>query len=408
MKNLKGAVTCLYVMDIKPNYSALAREYGVDRRTAKKMYLGIQNNIIRARSSKLDKYQETIGVKLSIPGTNKKAVYEFLKDTVNDDIGSYSNFRKYIQKNKDILIPKKIDPSPRFETEMGRQLQFDWKGPMTLHARSGEEVIFYIFSTTLSASRFHSYRYSKFMTRESVQRCLIEIFQELGGVPQEILTDNMSSIVNYSQHKFVPEFEMFCKEMGTTPKKCKVGHAKTKGKDESCNRFINWLIPYDYEFDTENDLQDILKRINEKVNREVNQTTNMPPVSLFQKEKEYLQPLPKQDILDYYLNNMITAKVSKESLVYYKGAYYSVSPKYINQTVKLQEVDNKLYIYYTRQLIVMHEISNQKFNYKENDYIECLAYTMPDKGEGEIVQMAKKNLELLSKLTRKEGILNDE
>lgn len=36
MQNLKGAVTCLKVMNIKPNYSALAREYGVDRRTAKK------------------------------------------------------------------------------------------------------------------------------------------------------------------------------------------------------------------------------------------------------------------------------------------------------------------------------------------------------------------------------------
>lgn len=147
------------------------------------MYLGIQNNIVRNRTSKLDKFQDIISVKLLIPGTNKKAVYEFLKDTVDDDIGSYSNFRKYVQKNKDILIPKKVEPSPRFETEMGKQLQFDWKGPITLHTRKNEEITFYIFSATLCASRLHSYRYSQFMTKESVQRCLIEIFQDLGGVP---------------------------------------------------------------------------------------------------------------------------------------------------------------------------------------------------------------------------------
>ncbi len=47
----------------------------------------------------------------------------------------------------------------------------------------------------------------------------------------------MSSIVNYSQHKFLPEFEDFCKEMGTEPKKCKIGHAKTKGKDGLMSSF---------------------------------------------------------------------------------------------------------------------------------------------------------------------------
>ena len=42
MKNLKGALICFENSNIKPNYSALAREYNVDRRTAKKMYLGQQ------------------------------------------------------------------------------------------------------------------------------------------------------------------------------------------------------------------------------------------------------------------------------------------------------------------------------------------------------------------------------
>ena len=57
---------------------------------------------------------------------------------------------------------------------------------------------------------------------------------------------------------------------------------------------------------------------------------------------------------------MIPAKVSNGLLVYYKGSQYSVPKKYINQTVKLNEVDNKLYIYYSKNLIAAHDISNKK------------------------------------------------
>lgn len=45
---------------------------------------------------------------------------------------------------------------------------------------------------------------------------------------------------------------------------------------------------------------------------------------------------------------MIPAKVSNGLLVYYKGHEYSVPKKYINQTVKLNEVNNKLLIYYNK------------------------------------------------------------
>lgn len=401
MENLKGAIACLKTANIKPNYSALAREYGVDRRTARKMYLGInKQKKQKKKESKLDKHQDLIKAKLSIPGTNKTAVYQYIIVNVDSNIGSYSNFSKYVAKNKDILIPKKIEVHPRFETDYGKQLQFDWKGPITLHTRSGTEMLFYVFSTTLCASRMHTYEISEFMTRETVQRCLINCFIKLGGVPKQLLTDNMSSIVNYSEHEFVNEFKLFCKDFGTIPKKCKIRSCETKGKVENCNKFVNWLLPYDREFDTIEELMDIMNKINDKINFQICEATNMPPISIFNIEKEYLSPLPKQNIINQYIDNMIPAKVSNESLVYYKGTKYSVPPKYINQTVKLQVIDNKLSIYYNTNLITIHEISNQKIQYHENDYIECLKHTMPYKNDDEIEQISKENLELFSRFTK--------
>lgn len=400
MANLKGAKTCLETLDLKPNYSALGRLYGIDRRTAKKRYNGIKPKEKRVKTSKLDSYVDIIKDKINIPGSNMKAVYKFITMNIDSSIGGYSNFRKYINKNKDIIRIKNTEAHVLFETDYGEQLQFDWKGPITIHLKDSTEISFYIFSTTLSASRFHTFIYSNFMTRESVQKCLIETFQIIGGVPKECLTDNMSSIVNYSQYDFVPEFKAFSKDMGFIPKHCKVGHAYTKGKDESCNRFVNWILPYDYELNNENDLIEVIKKLNKEINQEINQTTNMPPVSLFQTEKEYLQPLPNQIIIDNYLDTLIPVKVQNTMLIYYKGGRYSVPKKYINQTVKVKEVDNKLFIYYNKELISMHNISNKKINYNENDYIEGLSSTIYHKSKDEIEVFAKHNLELLEKFNK--------
>ena len=206
-----------------------------------------------------------------------------------------------------------------------------------------DTIKFYIFSTTLGASRFHTFIYSKFMTLESVERCLIETFQIIGGIPKECLTDNMSSIINYSQHDFTPDFKTFSKDMGFTPKHCKVLSPQTKGKDESCNRFMNWLQPYNYEFENESELIEIIKKLNKEINKEVNQTTNMPPVVLF---------------------------------------------------------DNKLYVYYNKNLIKIHDISNKKINYDSVDYTEGLSSSIYYKSQDEIDDLAKHNLELLSKITK--------
>lgn len=400
MTNLKGVRTCLETLDMKPNYSELGRIYGIDRRTAKKRYNGIENKTQRIKESYLDKYIDIIKEKCNVPGVSKKAVYKYIQMNVDENIGTYSNFNKYVNKNTEIIFNENKKAHVLFETDYGFQLQFDWKGPICLHVKDGQLIEFYIFSTTLGASRFHTFIYSKFMTLESVERCLIETFRILGGIPKECLTDNMSSIVNYSQHDFTNDFKNFSKDMGFTPKHCKVNSPETKGKDESCNRFMNWLLPYDYEFKDEEELIQIIKKLNKEINREVNQSTNMPPVVLFEKEKEYLQPLPNEIIMEQYLDSLIAVKVQNTMLFHYKGCKYSVPQKYINKTLKVKEIENKLYVYYNKNLIKIHEISTKKINYSSEDYVEGLSSAINYKNQDEIDALAKHNLELLNKITK--------
>ncbi len=57
MKNLLGQINIFKAMETKPNFSELAREYGIDRRTVKKYYEGYESKPkTRNKQSKLDKY----------------------------------------------------------------------------------------------------------------------------------------------------------------------------------------------------------------------------------------------------------------------------------------------------------------------------------------------------------------
>ena len=49
-------------------------------------------------------------------------------------------------------------------------------------------------------------------------------------------------------------------------KHCKTRHSETKGKVEFCNKFVEWLIPYNNEFENETELINLIHMINSKVN----------------------------------------------------------------------------------------------------------------------------------------------
>lgn len=396
-EKLLQEVTLLKMNELKPNYSELSRIHECDRRTIKKYFNGYtEKSKHRNKKSKLDIYEDEIKEKLKIPGITISALYNYLNKKYGN-IGSYTNLMTFIR-NKKLKPSKEYKAHLRFETEYGKQLQFDWKEDIEMYNKYGEIFKFNVFTSILCASRFHVFLYSKNKTRFDVERCLTQTFQKIGGVPKEILTDNMSSIVDINQGKFSTEFITFAKDMGVKPKKCKVRHPYTKGKVESSNRFVNWLKPYNGEFETEEDIIKILNDIMKDTNQKTNETTGVPPIMLYQKEREYLSQLPNEKIMKQYLNDTVTVKVSEESLFYYKGKRYSVSPKYINKNINIIEDNNRLYVYYNRELITMHDISEKKINYQKEHYIEGLQSVLNGIEQEKIEKQAQKALALLENL----------
>ena len=396
---LRKEITIMKTMEIKPNYSALAKEYNLDYRTVKRYYEGYDGKPYHHnKKSKLIELDSVIEEKMNLKGTKVSALYFFLQEEYNYK-GSYSNLTYYVRKTNK-RKKQKSQGTPRFETDIGIQIQFDWVESIKMINKYGEIFEFNVFSAELSYSRMHYFCYSLTKTKEDVIRCLINTFKFFGGISKELLTDNMSSIVNNSKDSFCEEFKVFLKDFNIDCKRCKIRKPNTKGKVEVRNKFIKWLIPFNNSFETEEDLIKIIEKINNRVNTKINSTTNAKPIMLYQKEKEYLSPLPSAQIISNYLNINISVKVSNASLIYYKGSQYSVPPKYINKTLKIKVNNNKLYIYNNTELVQMHDITSQKINYNDSDYKLLLLSSMPYKDEEDINELAKKNLELFDKLSK--------
>ena len=390
-----------FMQGIKPNFSELSRKYDIDRHTLKKHYEsgGQKQRKKRTYSSMLDKYYDVIVDKLKISGITYIGIYKLLVDRYSYK-GSYSLLKNYIMK-KGLKKEKTKKTHVRYETPPAKQLQADWKENLKIITRHGEVIEFNLFAATLGYSRLHNFVYSESKTREGFMRCLIDTLYTIGGLPEEILTDNMKAIVSIEGNKRYKynEIIQFEKDLGIKIRLCKVRTPETKGKVESSNRFVNRLLAYNNEIEDKNELIKIIDKLNKDINEEINQETNVPPIVLFKKEKEYLKPLPNNHVLDSYIVIEATCTVPSTLLVPFHGSKYSVPAKYLNKRVKLIKENNLLYIYYNTELIRTHEISNRKNNYNKEDYYEGLKQSIK-RSEKSIEEITEENLKLLGDINK--------
>lgn len=148
-------------------------------------------------------------------------------------------------------------------------------------------------------------------------------------------------------------------------------------------------------------------QLTQDVNKEKHTDLNIEPIILFNKEKSSLLPLPKQNIMNEYLENYKRLKVTSESLIRFRGRAYSVDPQYINCLVEVYEENNKFKIHYENKLIEIFDLDkyNQKINYKTEHYCKALAQSIGKDIKPEDVE--KQALENLKNLDVLGGIKNE-
>lgn len=229
---------------------------------------------------------------------------------------------------------------------------------------------------------------------------MISSFKRIGGIPHEIVFDNMRTAASISKNGRTvnPLMSRFARDCNFKVILCKPRHSYTKGKIEARNKILDWIKAYDGDFEDEDHLIKIIKKINKKMNEYVCQATNQPPLLLLQKETEYLNPIPPKSVLDVY-QAPYQAVVGKDALVYFKGNKYSVRPALLGQNVSYEVLENKLYIYYNQKLETIHEIKpmgKKSINYHSEHYNELMMPHYNDSSELEDV--VKNNLRIFDEL----------
>ncbi|EII8432651.1 transposase, partial [Escherichia coli] len=90
---------------------------------------------------------------------------------------------------RSLSVPQEQEPAVRFETEPGRQMQVDW-GTM----RNGRSPL-HVFVAVLGYSRMLYIEFTDNMRYDTLETCHRNAFRFFGGVPREVLYDNMKTVV---------------------------------------------------------------------------------------------------------------------------------------------------------------------------------------------------------------------
>ena len=396
---------------LKINKSQIARELDVDRRTVDKYINGYQKPNTRKSSNCITPFYHIIAELLSDSNQQvfyyRKVLWQYLIDNHNYS-GDYCNFCVYLKKYEefDSYFRKRRSSNTsqvtlRYETDMGKQAQLDWKESIPFILSTGETIEVNIFVLLLSFSRYRIYKVSLTKTQEILFSFLDEAFETFGGVPEEIVTDNMKTVMDKARTEYLDgkvniKFQQFADDYGFRVHPCIAGRPRTKAKVEAPMKIPDEIRAYNGKLNY-CELNELVKRINNRVNNQVNQGTGRIPLMYFQKEKAFLRSLPTDAIRKPYQIVNHIAKVNHSSMFQYNGCQYSVPPEYVGKYVSLQVYDGYIHVYYSTDFITIHALSKNKLNYNSGHYAAIARKSHVFKEEN-IADRAKENLEIIGKV----------
>lgn len=278
----------------------LARTLGVSRRTvyhwieSGQLDRELDNDPVRyaARPTvthKIDPYREIIVARL--------AAYPKLSATrLHDEIraagytGGYSQVKQYVRQ---VRPQRPADPVVRFETPAGLQAQVDFA---EFRLPWGKRFALLV---VLGYSRLLWLQFYSRQTMVVLMRGLEEAFAAFGGVPAELLFDQMKAVIVEDQREFGGkllenlEFVRFAAHWRFRIRACRPYRARTKGKVERPIGYVRESFFYGRTFLNDADLNaQALSWTAQTANARLHRTTREVPQVRFERdERSILKPL---------------------------------------------------------------------------------------------------------------------
>ncbi len=316
--------------------SALARQLGVHRDTIHRwIRAGALDRDLDTESvqygprppvaTKLDAYKGIIEARLAAY-PELSAVRLLAEIRAAGYAGGYSQLKALVRQVRPAPTPA---PVVRFETPAGKQAQVDFaRFTFPFGVR-------YALLVVLGYSRLLWCRFYPRQDMRTLVSGLEDAFRCFGGVPQELLFDQMKAVITRDLrleggallHNL--EFLRFAAHWGFTPRACRPYRAQTKGKVERPVRYVRGNFVYGRTFLHDADLDEQREHWLARVaNVRVHGTTGEPPQVRFDRdERAQLRPLAVRCYTSLVLEDVRTApprrapravvEVEKRSLAVY-------------------------------------------------------------------------------------------
>ena len=309
-------------------------------------------------TSKIDSYQDLIrdwylNTQYAYIGT--RILKELQNIGYTGSISPVYRFLKKLNGEKYLISPKATD---RVETPPGDQAQFDWAEYNMVINNTITKV--YCFSLILAFSRDKRILFSLTCDGDAIYAAIQELFDEFGGITQELLIDNPKALVIENIERKEPKYNFdalrMATHMGIELNACAPYRARTKGKVERPFNYIEEQFIKGNSFPSMKALNVAGKEFMKEWCCIKHGTTKRIPAEAFKEEMQSLLPLPKNHFVKSELE---TRKVSLDSLISVNGNKYSVPVKFVDKSVRFR-------IFYGYRL----EIYDSKNNYIDSHELQ--------------------------------------
>jgi len=336
----------------------IVRETGLNKRTVWKYYRMSEKRYlryiekVRYRSKIFEPFKPNIFEvyrENDFQELEKSAVYDYLEEKTGVLPGTERSFRNYITYLTDIgqlkFNGKGRIYHPVEDLPYGQQLQIDFG-----EWRTKRGLKLYIFAGVLSASRYKyiALQDIPFTTLDLINH-LLNCFEYMGGIPQELVIDQDSVMVvseNMGDIIYTRDFKQFREEMGLKMYVCRKNDPESKGKIENVIKFVkrNFLKIRDFE-DIEEAKERLLRWLNRRANGKISLATRRIPGEMFVEEKAYLRPLRNS----IYRKDTSRARERRKAdimgQISVNSCKYPVPEEYRGREVEIYRTKEKLFIY---------------------------------------------------------------
>jgi len=339
----------------------VARRLSCSRQTIyNQLERGDDEDELRRRPSKLDEHRRYIESRLEKFDLPATVLLREIRERGFE--GGITILREAVAEIKQRQVQKVVD---RFETEPGRQAQVDWGSCGTIW-HEGRRRRLSLLVVVLGYSRTIWARFVVSERRPVLTMLLEQAFSELGGVPRELLFDNLKAVIARPRGEDTPAvvqpgFADFADHWGFEANACPPYWPRAKGKVERAVGYVKTSFLEGRSFDDLDDLNAQLRVwLVTVANVRRHGTTGERPVDRLAGEQAKML-----DLVTPYPKNEVEKRLADwDSRISFRGVRYSVDPSILGARrgtpVEIHlGADERLRIYHEGRLVGEHALARK-------------------------------------------------